>query len=137
MTMSDVVLKRKAAEAMQRIVKSSRPDIEGIGLLCEALDDLLGAWTGKRVRVQICANGQATSDVDDMEQDSEHERALWVGWVQTVCRWKKIAPPSEREWGALTKSWCIGKAATESVAELVALRNTPNYEALRQAPQGD
>lgn len=49
MTMSDVVLKRKAAEAMQRIVKSSRPDIEGIGLLCEALDDLLGAWTGKRV----------------------------------------------------------------------------------------
>lgn len=57
--MSDVVLKRKVAEATQRIVKSSRPDIEGLGVLCGALGDLLGAWTGQRVRVLICADDQS------------------------------------------------------------------------------
>lgn len=62
--MNDVVLKRKVSEATQRLVKSSQPDVEGLGLLCGALGDLLGAWTGQRVRVLICADDQ--SDAVDM-----------------------------------------------------------------------
>lgn len=54
--MNDVVLKRKVATATQRIVKNSQPDLEGLALLCGALGDLLGAWTGQRVRVLICAD---------------------------------------------------------------------------------
>ena len=67
--MNDVVLKRKVAEATQRIVTSSAPDVECLGLLCGALGDLLGAWTGQRVRVLICADDQ--SDAVDMTKAPE------------------------------------------------------------------
>lgn len=56
---AEVAIKRRVAEAAHRIVKSSRPDVEGLGVLCGALGDLLGAWTGQRVRVLICADDQS------------------------------------------------------------------------------
>lgn len=62
--MSDVILKRKVGEATQRIMKNAPPDVEGVGLLCAALGDLLGQWTGQRVRILIFADDQ--SDAIDM-----------------------------------------------------------------------
>lgn len=67
--MNDIALKRRAALAMQRITKHSGPDVEGFGLLCGALGDLLGAWTGQRVRVLICADDQ--SEAVDMTKAPE------------------------------------------------------------------
>lgn len=57
--MNDVVLKRELAEATQRIVKSRDPNFPAVAGVLNALGDLLSAWTGEAVRVQITAEGQA------------------------------------------------------------------------------
>lgn len=73
--------------------------------------------------------GDMTPDEQNREYLRQHpaqELSLWMDWVQTVCRWKKVAPPTGREWDALTTKWAHGKAPVDSVDELVALRETPN-----------
>lgn len=67
--MNDVQLKRKLAAATQRVVKARGADVQGLGLVCSALGDLLGAWTGQEVRVLICAEGQSEA-VDMIKQPS-------------------------------------------------------------------
>lgn len=68
------------------------------------------------------------SDDDDdyLRQHPAHELSLWMDWVGTVCGWRKIAPPTGREWDALTKQWSHGKMPVTSVDELQAMRKTPN-----------
>lgn len=67
--MSDIILKRQLAEATQRVVKSRGPDVEGFGLICATLGELLGQWTGQEVRILICAEGQ--SEAIDMTKKPE------------------------------------------------------------------
>jgi len=57
--MSDISLKRQLAEATRRVVNGRGPDVEGFGLICAALGELLGQWTGQEVRILICAEGQS------------------------------------------------------------------------------
>lgn len=64
--MNDIAMKRKLADATQRLVKGRGADIEGVGAVCSALGDLLGAWTGQEVRILICAEGQ--SEAIDMSK---------------------------------------------------------------------
>jgi len=57
--MSDIALRRKVAEATNRVVKARGIDVEGLGEVCAALGDLLGAWTGQEVRILIHAESQS------------------------------------------------------------------------------
>jgi len=61
--MNEVVIKRELAEATQRIVKSRDPNMPAFANVLNALGDLLSAWTGETVRVQVTAEGQ-TEAVD-------------------------------------------------------------------------
>jgi hypothetical protein len=61
--MNEVVIKRELAEATQRIVKSRDPNMPAVANVLNALGDLLSAWTGETVRVQVTAEGQ-TEAVD-------------------------------------------------------------------------
>jgi hypothetical protein len=74
----------------------------------------------------VCTDySDATSDEQDQEYLQRHpayELSLWMDWVQTVCSWRKIAPPSGPEWDRLTAKWRHGKAPADSVDELQALR---------------
>lgn len=56
--MIDVVTKRELADATQRIVKSSEPNMPAVASLLNALGDLLSVWTGETVRVKMTAEGQ-------------------------------------------------------------------------------
>ena len=56
--MNEVVIKRELAEATQRIVKSRDPNMPAVANVLNALGDLLSAWTGETVRVQVTAEGQ-------------------------------------------------------------------------------
>ena len=66
-----------------------------------------------------------------LRQHPAQELSLWTDWVQTVCRWRKIAPPTGREWDALTANFYHGKMPVTSVDELEAMRLQPNDEAQR------
>lgn len=68
--MNDVVIKRGLAEATQRIVKSRDPNIPAVAGVLNALGDLLSAWTGENVRVQVTAEGQ--TDAVDMIKPKSH-----------------------------------------------------------------
>ena len=59
--MNEIVLKRKLAESVQLIVKSSAPHMAGIGGTIDALGSLLSLWTGKEVRVTLSAKGESES----------------------------------------------------------------------------
>ena len=61
--MNEVVIKRELAEATQRIAKSRDPNMPAFANVLNALGDLLSAWTGDTVRVQVTAEGQ-TEAVD-------------------------------------------------------------------------
>lgn len=61
-----------------------------------------------------------------LRQHPAQELSLWMDWVQTVCRWRKIAPPTGREWDALTANFHHGKMPITSVDELEAMRLQPN-----------
>ena len=63
-----------------------------------------------------------------LRQHPARELSMWQDWVLTVCGCRKIAPPTGREWDALTKRWEHGKMPVTSVDELEALRKTPNAE---------
>lgn len=67
-----------------------------------------------------------TTDKDAQRQYLQERPALelsmWTDWVQTVCRWRNVAPPTAREWDLLTKVWVPGKMPLTSVEELQALR---------------
>ena len=78
-----------------------------------------------------------TDDDRNREYLREHpaqELSLWMDWVQTVCRWKKIAPPTGREWDALTAKWSHGKTPAESADELVAMRHEPPNVGVKARP---
>lgn len=85
---------------------------------------------------QRCNGCDECADYEDMtpedrnreylRQHPAQELSLWMDWVQTVCGWKKIAPPTGREWDALTASWHHGKTPAQSVDELVAMRQPSN-----------
>lgn len=61
-----------------------------------------------------------------LRQHPAQELSLWMEWVQTVCRWRKIAPPTGREWDTLTANFHHGKMPVTSVDELEAMRLQPN-----------
>jgi len=63
------------------------------------------------------------SNREHLRQHRQQEYSLWADWVQTVCQWKKIAPPTGREWDALTAKWHHGKTPAESADELVSMRH--------------
>lgn len=70
---------------------------------------------------------------DYLRQHPAQELSMWMDWLGAVCGWKKIAPPTGREWDVLTANWSHGKMPVTSVDELQAMRNPPNTEAVRQA----
>lgn len=72
--MSDIALKRKVAEAANRVVKARGADVEGLGLACAALGDLLGSWTGQEVRILIHAESQG--DGVDMSKKAADDAEL-------------------------------------------------------------
>ena len=57
-----------------------------------------------------------------LRQHPAQELDLWMNWVLTVCQWRKIAPPTAREWDALTATFYHGKMPITSVDELEAMR---------------
>lgn len=59
-------------------------------------------------------------------QHPAQELSLWMDWVHTVCRWRKIAPPTGRELDTLTANFHHGKMPVTSVDELEAMRLQPN-----------
>jgi hypothetical protein len=61
-----------------------------------------------------------------LRQHPAQELSLWMDWVQTVCRGRKIAPPTGHEWDTLTASFHHGKMPITSVDELEAMRKQPN-----------
>ena len=65
-----------------------------------------------------------------LRQHPAQELSLWMDWVQTVCRWRKIAPPTGREWDKLTENFHHGKMPVTSVDELEAMRLLPNTPAM-------
>ena len=71
-----------------------------------------------------------------LRQHPAQELSLWMDWVQTVCGWKKIAPPTGREWDELTAKWFHGKTPAESAAELVTMRHEPPNDLSSAAPKG-
>jgi hypothetical protein len=68
--MNEIVLKRRLSEATQRVVKCREADMEGLGLVVSAIGDLLGVWTGQKVRIQITAEGQSEA-VDMVKQPGD------------------------------------------------------------------
>ena len=59
---------------------------------------------------------------DYFKEHPAEECALWQEWVLVICRRREMPPPTAKEWGTLTQSWCHNKAPLESVDELKALR---------------
>jgi hypothetical protein len=59
---------------------------------------------------------------DYLREHPAQEAALWMDWVLTVCRRRKMAPPTGVEWDTLMRQWHHGKAPLTSVDELQALR---------------
>lgn len=90
-----------------------------------------GAWV--LALPEIVMDEELLSDEDRnleyLRQHPAQELSLWTDWVQAVCRWKKIAPPTGREWDALMATWRHGKTPAESVDELVAMRLQPPHPA--------
>jgi hypothetical protein len=59
-----------------------------------------------------------------LRQNPAYELSMWQDWVLTVCGWRKIAPPTGREWDALTAKWHHNKMPVTSADELMAMRET-------------
>ena len=61
--MSDIALRRKLLEQAQLMVRTNNPEVcmQQFSGLLNTLGDLLGAWTGEKVRVHITAAGQGES----------------------------------------------------------------------------
>lgn len=57
-----------------------------------------------------------------LENNPSFERGLWKDWVETLCRQKKVATPSPKEWELLTAKWYSGKAPLQSYNELNDIR---------------
>lgn len=60
-----------------------------------------------------------------LRQHPAQELSLWMDWVQTVCRWRGIAPPTGREWDMLTANFHHGKMPVTTADELETMRQLP------------
>lgn len=69
-------------------------------------------------------NVDDSSALEYLRQHPEEELSLWESWVRTVCRWQKIAPPTDAEWQVIKAKWSHGKAPVDSVAELRSIRGS-------------
>ena len=70
-------------------------------------------------------NGEEDQSREYLRQHPSEELALWMDWVQVVCKHRSMSLPTGREWDALTKMWHHGKMPLTSADELETMRNTP------------
>ncbi len=82
-----------------------------------------------------CTDDDGTTDEDRnreyLRQRPALEMSMWMDWVQTVCRQRKIDPPTGQEWDRLMATFHHGKMPITSVDELEAMRKQPNTEIQR------
>lgn len=63
--MSAVIpIKRRLADATQRIIKARDPDLQAFANALAALGDLLGEWSGETVTVRVEAAGHPEAVLD-------------------------------------------------------------------------
>jgi hypothetical protein len=64
-----------------------------------------------------------------LQANPAYEMNLWQEWVVHVCRCRKLASPTGREWDSLMSNWHHGKMPIKSVDELESMRKTLSTEA--------